>query len=75
MKNYLSYYQEETGFDLEELERLEKELMDPDMFMIGNVPERIGGYSERKPQIACMMTKQERKKTGYSLGISQIFPL
>lgn len=35
------------GFDLEELERLEKKLMDPDMFMIGNVPERIGDTARK----------------------------
>lgn len=58
MKNYLKYYQEETGFSLEELRQLELELMEPDMFMLGNVPENLDmGYRENRPQIVCMMTK------------------
>ncbi len=58
MKNYLSYYQKETGFDLEELRQLEQELLEPDMFMVGNVPEGVEtGASEKRPQLGCMITK------------------
>ncbi len=60
MKRYLDYYQKETGFDVEELKKLEQELLEPDMVMIGNVPDVNGsnlGFSEKKPQIACMITK------------------
>ncbi|MCI8416372.1 MAG: hypothetical protein HFI33_02520 [Lachnospiraceae bacterium] len=58
MKNYLSYYQKETGFDLEELKQLEQELMEPDTFMVGNVPEDMEtGASEKRPQLGCMITK------------------
>lgn len=57
-KKYLDYYQEETGFDKEELGLLEQEIMEPDMIMFGNVPlEKNMGYSEKKPQIACMLTR------------------
>ena len=60
MKHYLDYYQKETGFDPEELKKLEQELMEPDMVMIGNVPDVKGsnlGFSEKNPQIACMITR------------------
>lgn len=58
MKKYLDYYQEETGFDKEELRRLEQEILEPDMVMFGNVPEEKNtGASEKHPQIACMLTK------------------
>ncbi len=58
MKNYLAYYQEETGFSLEELGLMEQEILSPDMVMIGNVPaENRNGASEKHPQIACMMTE------------------
>lgn len=59
MKNCMKYYQEATGFSLEELKKLEQELMEPDMLMVGNVPEKAGvaGASEKKPQIACMISK------------------
>lgn len=62
MKNYLDYYQKETGFELEELKQLERELMEPDMMMIGNIPDDPDlrshiRASEKNPQIACMMTK------------------
>ena len=58
MKNYLSYYKQETGFDEQELRQVEQEIMEPDMVMIGNVPtENPQGASQKNPQIACMITK------------------
>ncbi len=58
MKNYLSYYQEATGFDEQELKRVEQEIMAPDMILIGNVPdENRQGASEKNPQISCMITE------------------
>lgn len=57
LKNYLSYYQEATGFDEQELKKVEQEIMAPDMIMIGNVPEENRqGASEKNPQISCMIT-------------------
>ncbi len=59
MRNYIGYYQEITGFDADEIMRVEQEIRQPDMVMIGNVPyDNPGsGISEKNPQIACMITK------------------
>ncbi len=58
MNNYLSYYQKVTGFSEEEMRQVERELMEPDMMMFGNVPEENRqGASEKNPQIVCMITK------------------
>ncbi len=58
MRNYVSYYKKATGFSEEEVHQVERELMEPDMVMFGNVPEENRqGASERNPQIACMITK------------------
>lgn len=58
MKNYLNYYQEATGFSPDEVRLMEQEILSPDMVMIGNIPsENPGSFSEKHPQIACMMTE------------------
>ncbi len=58
VRNYLNYYKEETGFDEQELQQLEQELMEQDMVMFGNVPyNNPQGATERNPQIACMITR------------------
>ena len=55
--NYLTYYREATGFDEQELRKVEQEIMAPSMVMIGNVPtENRQGASEKNPQISCMIT-------------------
>lgn len=58
VRNYLEYYKKETGFDDEELTQVERELMEPDMVMFGNVPyNNPQGASKKNPQIPCMITR------------------
>lgn len=57
-RKYIAYYQKLTGFDADEVRRVDRELMEPEMVMFGNVPEINNvGASEKKPQIACMITR------------------
>lgn len=58
VRNYLEYYKKETGFDEGELMELERELMEPDMVMFGNVPyNNPQGATKKNPQIPCMITR------------------
>ena len=56
--NYLLYYEKMTGFGEAEVKQVDREIMEPDMILIGNVPAfPILGTSKKKPMIGCMITK------------------
>ncbi len=58
MSRYISYYVKETGFDAEEIRRIEQEIHEPDMFMVGTVPIVVETRAkEKRPQIGCIITK------------------
>lgn len=46
MANYLEFYQQQTGYTLEELQEADRELMAPDAVMIGCATDRSSGTTE-----------------------------
>lgn len=51
---YLSYCQKESGYDMEEIKRVDQELFASDVICIGNIrPET----KEKRPRIGCYITK------------------
>lgn len=46
MANYLEFYQQQTGYTLEELQEADRELMGPDAVMIGCATDRSSGTTE-----------------------------
>ncbi len=54
MNSYLDYYQEESGYSKEELQRVDQELQEPETLAIGAIDPQV---SKKVPVIGCLISR------------------
>lgn len=53
VQSYLSYYQKETGFDVDEIQQIDREIMAPTTVTVGYMSDRT---RRREPEVGCFIT-------------------